>query len=372
MRIRTSSSTWSASRDRLHSASREDAWWIKGWIVDRLAAGGIIAPLERHRPLESQFPVWASVTQNLCGAAGEKCSFCLWPHIGSIHSFSNDWRNDRVASSAVLVHHFKWHSDLISRTRRWIADYMSTGKPWEGWTATRHRLLDHYHKHDGRIAVEQFLWRNRVHGWFDFATWYEQLAREVPEGGKMVEAGVWQGASLIHLAQACRALGRKVSLYGIDLFARAGYLGAAVPPSLSRITRDGSWLHLAAQNLLEHGVLDEVNLLQLPIDRGARCFDDASVFACHIDGAHDYHSVTSDITAWWPKIAPGGYLSGHDWNQTEVHQAVTRLATAEGLSVMTHGPTVWILQKSSSLPESKYRSPIRKSKTSRSARPAAG
>ena len=33
----------------------------------------------------------------------------------------------------------------------------------------------------------------------------------------------------------------------------------------------------------------------------------------YIDGRHDFAGVTEDLTAWWPKLCPGGLLGGHDW-----------------------------------------------------------
>jgi hypothetical protein len=32
-----------------------------------------------------------------------------------------------------------------------------------------------------------------------------------------------------------------------------------------------------------------------------------------IDGDHGYDAVSSDIEYWWPKIAEGGWLGGHDY-----------------------------------------------------------
>ena len=107
----------------------------------------------------------------------------------------------------------------------------------------------------------------------------------------------------------------------------------------------GSWLHLVVENLLNHGVLDHVNLLKIAIHTAAGCFQDGSVFACYVDGAHDLDAVSNDIKAWWPKIRVGGYLSGHDWNQQGVRAAVTELSHATGVPIMNHGPSVWIIQK---------------------------
>jgi hypothetical protein len=33
----------------------------------------------------------------------------------------------------------------------------------------------------------------------------------------------------------------------------------------------------------------------------------------HLDAAHDYHSVFSDLSAWWPLLRDGGTLIGDDY-----------------------------------------------------------
>ena len=43
-------------------------------------------------------------------------------------------------------------------------------------------------------------------------------------------------------------------------------------------------------------------------------FADASLDFAFIDGDHVYDAVCADIAAWWPKIRPGGLLTGHDYD----------------------------------------------------------
>ena len=45
----------------------------------------------------------------------------------------------------------------------------------------------------------------------------------------------------------------------------------------------------------------------------SRLVPDGSLDFVYIDGRHDFAGVTEDLTAWWPKICPGGLLGGHDW-----------------------------------------------------------
>eukprot|EP01065_Artemidia_motanka_P027018 TRINITY_DN3225_c0_g1_i1.p1 TRINITY_DN3225_c0_g1~~TRINITY_DN3225_c0_g1_i1.p1 ORF type:complete len:413 (+),score=114.82 TRINITY_DN3225_c0_g1_i1:46-1239(+) len=47
-------------------------------------------------------------------------------------------------------------------------------------------------------------------------------------------------------------------------------------------------------------------------DAAAR-FANRSVDFLYIDARHDYKAVTEDLEAWWPKLRPGGVMSGHDF-----------------------------------------------------------
>lgn len=55
----------------------------------------------------------------------------------------------------------------------------------------------------------------------------------------------------------------------------------------------------------------------------------------YIDGAHDERSVRQDISTWWPLLASGGILAGHDYSSATagVIAAVDAFAAAEGLSL---------------------------------------
>jgi hypothetical protein len=56
-----------------------------------------------------------------------------------------------------------------------------------------------------------------------------------------------------------------------------------------------------------------------------------------IDAAHDYESVKADITAWLPKVKPGGIFAGHDIDSPDVQRALADC----GIEYETMG-RVWI------------------------------
>lgn len=69
----------------------------------------------------------------------------------------------------------------------------------------------------------------------------------------------------------------------------------------------------------------------------------AKLFAPHffdcvyIDGDHTYEGVATDIAAWWPKIKPGGIISGHDYGRKRgVRKAVSEFVEQYGLQNRLH------------------------------------
>ena len=55
-------------------------------------------------------------------------------------------------------------------------------------------------------------------------------------------------------------------------------------------------------------------LLVMTTDEAAVRIDDGSVDFVFIDADHSFEAVQSDIAHWAPKVRPGGWLLGHDYN----------------------------------------------------------
>lgn len=66
-----------------------------------------------------------------------------------------------------------------------------------------------------------------------------------------------------------------------------------------------------------------------------------------LDGDHTYEAVKKDIESWWPYVASGGVLCGHDYGHTRckkglwgVDRAVDEFAEREGLPLTVAG-SIW-------------------------------
>lgn len=84
-----------------------------------------------------------------------------------------------------------------------------------------------------------------------------------------------------------------------------------------------------AHFVLEHKWGDRVNLWNCTSEEAARSTPNASVGIVYIDGLHDYQNVVLDLNSWWPKVVPGGILSGHDYDHKEPAAAEVIVAVDE-------------------------------------------
>lgn len=60
---------------------------------------------------------------------------------------------------------------------------------------------------------------------------------------------------------------------------------------------------------------DRARLIEGDSVESAAQVEDGSLDFVFIDADHSYDAVRRDIEAWRPKVKPGGWLGGHDYNQ---------------------------------------------------------
>jgi predicted O-methyltransferase YrrM len=133
----------------------------------------------------------------------------------------------------------------------------------------------------------------------------------------VVEVGVWKGASVLELARSIRTNGLDAVVIAVDT-----WLGA-----WDHWTND----HLQGELGFEFGyptiyrtfltnmILGEVKdiVIPLPLDSGnaQHTLESFGIFpdVVHIDGAHDFDTVLSDLTHWWSVLTTGGTIIMDDY-----------------------------------------------------------
>lgn len=315
--------------------AEEQADHAVAWMADRLAFGGrlrTVDGLKSVADLEAAFPVRAAVTERLARGCAYKVCVCRWPFLGAIHRADDNLH--RKARRRLTLEHFKWRTGLEQRLTKRIRDHAASKLPWGKESL---RILDELRVH-GRIRAERWLAprSHRIHGWMDYEDIYLDAVKKSPSNGHLVEVGVWQGRSICFLAEAALAAGKALRIDGIDLFRSFRKQKTGYPRALRPIVIKHSWLDIVTTNLRRQGMLDYVNLIQLPSPEAARLYAPASLDFVWIDGSHEFNAVLADLLAWWPKIKPGGTLGGHDYNQPQVRRAVA-YARQEGTRIEQRG-----------------------------------
>jgi hypothetical protein len=158
---------------------------------------------------------------------------------------------------------------------------------------------------------------DEIDGWFQWRSAQEEAACRFPEGSCFVEIGTYLGRSLCSLGEVVERSGKAFTLIGVDTCRGSGpegprekdYHAAAVARG------DGTFAGALHKNILDCGYGDLISLVIADSVTASRLFSHASVDWVHLDARHDYASVKADIQAWLPKVKPGGWLSGDDYDE---------------------------------------------------------
>jgi Glycosyl transferase family 2 len=95
-------------------------WALRGWILDRVAEDGTLAPIGATPTIGEQFPIGCDVTRVTLGAWTQKIVLCrgrVRLQGGVRHDTVNAWYHEVPFGrpDQYLVHHFKWTEGLDAR-----------------------------------------------------------------------------------------------------------------------------------------------------------------------------------------------------------------------------------------------------------------
>lgn len=139
--------------DVVREMNAHDDWALRGWIVDRVAADGRLAPVAPAPSIWAQFPVVASITGALLHASTQEIMLCrrrVRLKGGVKHDTENAYY-DRVPfgeRGQYRVHHFKWLEGLDRRLEHRLA----TAAIGDVYRAECERFLAYYRER-GRIDL---------------------------------------------------------------------------------------------------------------------------------------------------------------------------------------------------------------------------
>lgn len=182
---------------------------------------------------------------------------------------------------------------------------------------------------------------HNIHGFFDYQQLYSEMVEKAAYSSLFVEIGCYLGKSSAFMAVEIINSKKQIRFDCVDLWA------GTVDNYISNVQGlQGAFI----ENM--RPVSGWYKAIQMSSVAAAELYPDNSVDFAFIDACHDYECVYADINAWYPKIRPGGYIAGHDYdhpNHPGVKQAVCELLPKH--SVIQPWPVYcvampsWIYQK---------------------------
>lgn len=151
-----------------------------------------------------------------------------------------------------------------------------------------------------------------VPGHFDSDLTYKMAIKIAPENAIFVEIGTWRGRSTSCMGQLIKNSNKNIKFYAIDTF--EGSDEDWHQEDIKKLNQNKTTLFDEYEkNLKSCEVYDIVNTIKSTSINASCEFKDESIDFIFIDASHDYDNVLSDITAWYPKVKPGGLICGDDY-----------------------------------------------------------
>jgi len=132
------------------------------------------------------------------------------------------------------------------------------------------------------------------------------LDREVCAGKYCAEVGVLRGKH----AAVMLAAGPDM-LYLVDLWKHQDE--RIYDEELNRESDDAKFETFYRHVADTLGKDPRVEIFRMDSLRAAKIFRKRSLGAVYVDGNHGYEACAADLHAWWPRVARGGWLYGHDY-----------------------------------------------------------
>lgn len=157
-------------------------------------------------------------------------------------------------------------------------------------------------------------WRD-IPGWFQWRSLQEEAVAQFPDASRFGEIGCYLGRSICSLGEVVREAGLSTRIVGVDTARGSGHEGRGdIDAHGAAVDHGGgTFAGLLHRNIIDCGLADTIQLVISDSVAAAELFADESFAWVHIDARHDYASVVADINAWAPKVKPGGWLSGDDY-----------------------------------------------------------
>jgi predicted O-methyltransferase YrrM len=166
-----------------------------------------------------------------------------------------------------------------------------------------------------------------IDGWFSYEYIYKSVVDQADDDSLFVEIGSFKGRSSAFMAVEIANSGKKIKFDCIDpMKPMSHYVDSADkdPEEFKGYNSEDFHSRLEQAN-------GYYNLLQMTSDEAVNQYEDGSIDFIMIDGDHTYEAVKRDIINYFPKMRPGGLMTGDDAFAQDIQRAFNDAITELGV-----------------------------------------
>jgi len=163
------------------------------------------------------------------------------------------------------------------------------------------------------------------------------MLETLPKNGICAEIGVWKGEFSEHILAITTP--KKVHLIDPWTF-QPQFGGNWYGGQIAKSQKDMNDIF----NVVEHKFKNKAIIHREYSDIAFNHFDDGYFDWIYIDGNHNYAYVMKDLMLYYPKVKSGGYITGDDYDMSDVIRAVGEFCTKYGKTVEIFGKTQFCIK----------------------------
>lgn len=153
-----------------------------------------------------------------------------------------------------------------------------------------------------------------IQGYFNFQLLYSEIVSKLPSGSRFVEVGSWLGMSCCYLGVEIINSGKDIKLDCVDTW--EGSVELENEPEIKNGTLYKNFL------INIEPLRRIIKPIKLPSIEASKMYEDNSIDAVYIDADHTRPHIEQDLKHWYPKVKPGGILSGHDYAYPAIQESL--------------------------------------------------
>lgn len=162
----------------------------------------------------------------------------------------------------------------------------------------------------------------------------------------IVEVGTWMGQSAFTMAEACRLLQLDTAVICVDTWLGSIEHWVTWPHELLLVNGYPSLYRQFLANVIKRGLQDYIVPLPNTSLTGAAMLQHCGVRPdmIYIDANHDTDAVRLDMEHYYPLLAQGGLLFGHDLQEQGIVDAVNGFCAAHNVGWSRH-EAFWMIDR---------------------------